>query len=121
HELSTPLATIAVTVKDLELEFRERIKDEPELGGDLRLIRNEVDRCRRILDQMAVEAGESAGTRLGGATLRGIVEAAAETIGDRPLRIEGAASLLDTSFELPRRSLEQALGAVLKTAADASP
>ncbi len=51
HELGSPLATIAVIARELERETEKGIRTERSLE-DVRLIRSEVDRCRRILDRM---------------------------------------------------------------------
>ena len=56
HELATPLATIAVVAKELERELRQRQQrrrraPDPRRGRPL----------QRILEQMATDAGESAG------------------------------------------------------------
>ena len=59
HELSTPLATIAVTSRELQHALEARSSDEA-LTEDARLIRSEVDRCQAILDQMSGRAGGSA-------------------------------------------------------------
>jgi two-component system sensor histidine kinase RegB len=58
HELSTPLATIALAARELErtLSARGGVAD---LTEDARLIRSEVDRCQVILDQMSGRAGGS--------------------------------------------------------------
>jgi two-component system sensor histidine kinase RegB len=60
HELSTPLGTIAVAARELE-----RSLDEPAGAAghaeDIRLIRAEIDRCRRVLDDMAGRTGEAVG------------------------------------------------------------
>src|SRR5262245_23277615 len=60
HELSTPLATIAVAANELERTLAAR-GAEVTLQDDARLIRAEIDRCRRVLDDMAGRAGEPAG------------------------------------------------------------
>lgn len=54
HELSTPLATIAVVAKELERTLSEA---EAEPREDARSIRREVERCREILQQIMVAAG----------------------------------------------------------------
>jgi two-component system sensor histidine kinase RegB len=59
HELSTPLATMAVAAR--ELERRTETHPDEQIREDARLIRAEIDRCRQILDAMAVQAGESLG------------------------------------------------------------
>lgn len=48
HELSTPLATIAVASKELE-RYATQIAPNNAIAEDSRLIRTEVDRCREIL------------------------------------------------------------------------
>src|SRR5580704_1840055 len=53
HELSTPLGTVALAAKELE----RALGDHPELAADARLIREQVGRCRTILEQMARGAG----------------------------------------------------------------
>ncbi len=55
HELSSPLATIAVAAR--ELEHATARGNVPEVADDARLIRMEVDRCQAILDQMGGRAG----------------------------------------------------------------
>jgi len=60
HELSTPLATIAVAANELERTLAAR-GAEPGLQEDARLIRAEIDRCRRVLDDMAGRTGEPSG------------------------------------------------------------
>ena len=56
HELSSPLATIALASRELEHAATAR-GTVPDLADDARLIRGEVDRCRAILDQMSGRAG----------------------------------------------------------------
>lgn len=59
HELSTPLATIAVASRELE---RSLASDrDAQLRDDARLIRAETDRCRGILDAMAGQSGDPSG------------------------------------------------------------
>jgi two-component system sensor histidine kinase RegB len=60
HELGSPLATIAIAAKDLENAAYEGAVGA-EIGADARLIRAEVERCRRILSQMSVQSGDPQG------------------------------------------------------------
>lgn len=60
HELSTPLATIAVAARELERALARQQADGT-LREDARLIRAEADRCRRLLDDLAGRLGEPAG------------------------------------------------------------
>ncbi len=59
HELSTPLATIAVAARELERSVHRLPGDSPQveaLRDDARLIRSEVDRCQVVLDAMTGRA-----------------------------------------------------------------
>ena len=56
HELSTPLATIAIAARELERSAGAADRASA-LADDARLIRLEVDRCQAILDQMSGRAG----------------------------------------------------------------
>ncbi len=60
HELSTPLATIAVAARELEQALARRA-DGQRLHEDAQLIRGEIDRCRRVLDDMAGRIAEPMG------------------------------------------------------------
>jgi two-component system sensor histidine kinase RegB len=70
HELSTPLATIAIAARELE-RAADRLSSElpsvEPLRDDARLIRREVDRCQVVLDNMSGRA--SAGTAAAGEPL----------------------------------------------------
>lgn len=59
HELGTPLGTIAVVAKELE-RGAERLDNQGVLE-DARLIRTQVDRCRRILDRLGALDREGLG------------------------------------------------------------
>lgn len=48
HELGTPLATIRLVAKELDLQ----IPDGSEMQADIRLLRDEVERCRLILSKL---------------------------------------------------------------------
>jgi two-component system sensor histidine kinase RegB len=67
HELSTPLATIAVATGELERNAA-RVSEPAAVGRALRddasLIRSELDRCQSILDSMSGRAGAGLPTTL---------------------------------------------------------
>jgi two-component system, sensor histidine kinase RegB len=52
HELGTPLATIALTVRELERALERSGPHTNEISEDIGLIRNQVDRCRQILGKL---------------------------------------------------------------------
>jgi two-component system sensor histidine kinase RegB len=121
HELSTPLATIAVATRELEHAIG-RSDHSHALLEDARLIRTEVDRCRTILDQMSGRAGGSAPDE----PERLHLSEAINAVRSR-LPAARADRLLITVQEpmdpivLPRTGLIQALTSLVKNAFDASP
>ncbi|MEO8481038.1 MAG: ATP-binding protein [Acidobacteriota bacterium] len=60
HELSTPLGTIAVAARELERSLAD-VPGAAARHEDVRLIRSEIDRCKRVLQDMAGRSGELAG------------------------------------------------------------
>jgi two-component system sensor histidine kinase RegB len=60
HELGTPLGTIAVAAKEMERQAR-KITGGEGLAEDAELIREELERCRVVLDRMAAAGGEHVG------------------------------------------------------------
>lgn len=74
HQLATPLSTIAVVTK--ELEQLARASASHEAVSDARLIREQVERCRQILVQMAADAGESAGEPIMSVAIEALVDLA---------------------------------------------
>ncbi len=119
HELSTPLGTVALAAKELE-----RALDKQQLGelaSDARLIREQVGRCRAILEQMQ----QGAGTVGEGVTACAVGELLDETlVGIRAtptvLR-EMAEDVARSTLRLPPRAVSQALRSLVTNAQDASP
>ncbi len=58
HELATPLGTIATAAVELELALASG-GFPAEIADDARLVRQQVERCREILDQMSGRADRS--------------------------------------------------------------
>jgi len=128
HELSTPLSTIAVVAKELERELERRgVAGRGGAAGggvieDARLIRTEVERCRKILDQMAVEAGESPGEGIMPISVSELLDAALAAAPERErVRTVIAGDVALRELRLPPRAVAEALRAVVKNATDASP
>ncbi|MGF1644247.1 MAG: ATP-binding protein [Thiotrichales bacterium] len=57
HELSTPLGTIRLLSEELE----HALGNDPALAGEARLLRDEAERCKRILTQVVDRAGAPRG------------------------------------------------------------
>ncbi|MDP1560297.1 MAG: ATP-binding protein [Pirellulaceae bacterium] len=123
HELSTPLSTIAVVAKEAEAMGRTTTLPE-ELADDLSLIRSEVDRCRRILNRMAVGAGQVIGESFEQTTperlLQDVVVELQKVITE-PLGLDLDAASKSELIQLPPIAVAQALRALVKNAIDAVP
>ncbi|MFT3692008.1 MAG: ATP-binding protein [Kofleriaceae bacterium] len=117
HELSTPLGTVALAAKELE----RALAANPDLASDARLIREQVGRCRAILDQMQ----QGAGTVGEGVASCTVGELLAETlIGIRDgVRVtqEVSPDVAASKLRVPPRAVSQALRSLVTNAQDASP
>ena len=114
HELGSPLATIAVVARELERRAAGDVLD------DVKLVRQEVERCRQILSQMSKDAGTMTGESPHPVAARDLVAAALEGAAAQPaVRVELGA-LGARAVRVPRHAIAQALGALVKNAQDAS-
>jgi two-component system sensor histidine kinase RegB len=121
HELSTPLATIALAARELQ-HAAERRGTVPDLAEDARLIRNEVDRCQAILDQMSGRAGGRAADDPEMLDLTALFAEVRARLSDHQaarLRVELPAA--SNGVFLPRAGLSQAVFTLIRNAFDASP
>ena len=120
HELNTPLGTIAVISKELELS-RDATKNGDSVTEDARLIRREVERCRTILNRMRVDIGEDISFR-SAVSLASLESNLRESIGEENLpRLKISREPDIQTVQVPPRALEQALLVLLRNALDASP
>ena len=113
HELATPLGTIALVAKELERALAARPAGD-DAAADVQLIREQVQRCRAILDQMATDAGEHAGENIVPCSL-------AEILALENVRVELDDAARTRQFLFPPRALGQAIRGIVKNALDASP
>tara|TARA_R110002096_G_scaffold423452_2_gene630640 strand:- start:46841 stop:48205 length:1365 start_codon:yes stop_codon:yes gene_type:complete len=120
HELATPLGTIALVAKELERSL-------PKPGGmessleDLRLIREQVARCRLILDQMGAGLGRSSEQVVEDISLPALIRDSLTGVRAEPavfVEVEDAAQ--GSVLRLPGRAVAQALRALITNAQDAS-
>ncbi|HVI74764.1 MAG TPA: ATP-binding protein [Anaeromyxobacteraceae bacterium] len=121
HELSTPLSTIAVVVKEL-MRSAERSGASPSSVEDLALIREQVKRCRDILHHMSAQAGENAGEPIVELPLAAWIDEAMAFLPD-PTRVvlRAETDLGAHAVAGPPRGLARALRSLLKNAVQASP
>lgn len=120
HELSTPLSTIAVVAKELEILLRK--EEAPDYAvEDARLIRKQVARCRNILSQMATDAGDASGERSRPVTAGQMLELAQEGLpGIERVLVDVSPDAAEMKALLPPRAVAQALRSLIKNALQAS-
>ncbi len=123
HELATPLTTVAIAASELQRSIAALPSDtRRHLDEDVRLIREEVVRCREILDSIGLGSGSASGEMPARFTAAELV---AETRGRlKPaetarVTVTGAGDI--PVLFLPRRALARALLSLLQNALDAAP
>lgn len=120
HELGTPLATMAVIARELEVSLGDR----PDLAAEARLLRQQVDHCKTAISGLAAAAGQQRAERT--ASLP-VDQYLARTIEGWQVLRPGVALRCRWSGEGPapriadERTLGQTLLSLLNNAADASP
>jgi two-component system sensor histidine kinase RegB len=123
HELGSPLGTIAVAAKELERSARIGLSGHPAGAGmaeDATLIRQEVERCRKIINRMRIDVGSEA-------SRRPTVMAAADFVGlvledlrdDERGRVAVDVAADCRVINVPVRNVQQAMVVLLKNAFDA--
>jgi two-component system sensor histidine kinase RegB len=116
HELSTPLGTVALAAKELE----RALTTNPDLQSDARLIREQVGRCRSILEQMAQGAG-TVGEGVTTCTVRQLLDETLVGIRDAPAVLQEIPDgVAQATLKLPPRAVSQALRSLVTNAQDAS-
>jgi two-component system sensor histidine kinase RegB len=123
HELSTPLATIAVAARELD-RAASRLPDAHDTDGikdDARLIRAEVDRCHAILERMSGRAGDGVPASTDPLSVASIVQLARSRLSEGQasrLRVEIVPGVIGP--EASGAETIQALSSLLKNAFEAS-
>ncbi len=122
HELATPLSTIAVVAKDLERAV-VAAGAPAAAADDVRLMRAEVERCRRILARMRVDAGNPAGERFARVSVRELVDdlGASSPELERAVTVTVDETTAAATTALPRHAFGQALRGLVDNARQASP
>lgn len=119
HELSTPLGTVALAAKELERALSKA--EQGELAADARLIREQVGRCRAILEHMAQGAG-TVGESVAACTVGELLEEAMVGVRTAPsVHRDIPTDLARWGLRLPPRAVSQALRSLVTNAQDASP
>ena len=118
HELGTPLGTIAVVAKEMELASA----NDELVNEDAKLIRQEVDRCRAILDRMRVDMIEGLHQKVTVAPLEELIDRLRSGLPEDERRRLQVRSVQPLKFVTgPVRAIEQAVHVLLRNAFDATP
>lgn len=120
HELGTPLASVALAASEMRSAI-DRGDPTAELRPDVELVREQIKRCRDILDTMLNQAGEMVGEAPTEAAADRLVEDAIAGLAesDRP-RVQTRVQAGLAPLQVPQRLLVQALQNLLRNALDAS-
>lgn len=117
HELGSPLGTIAVAAGEIAAATR-RAGLPPELLEDAELIRDEVTRCRHILDRLQDEHADQVRT----VKLDELLEELRRLLGPAAAKLElRLAPEVPGELAAPLASLAQALATLIRNAFDAAP
>ena len=120
HELATPLSTIAVIMKEVELELINRTVSDQTVA-DIALIRTELDRCRDILDRMSSDAGLVIGESISTITLGELIRECTGGVDSRaPVKLNYDPAIESLTLRAPIEGLAQAVRAIVKNAIDAA-
>jgi two-component system, sensor histidine kinase RegB len=119
HELSTPLSTIAVASRDLEVGAQNSGGGSI-IADDARLIRSEVERCNQILRQMGGRSAEPAGEMPGLIPLKTICAQVKSELSDEKANLLEIKVGEDAAGVLPSSAVHQALLALVKNAFESS-
>ena len=122
HKLGTPLGTMAVIIRELELSHAND-DGNPELKADLHLLRQQVNHCKQTISQILASAGQARDENLQSMALDAYLDKLLEEwqlIRPRApvlIRLEGPQPAPQIAAD---RRLEQALLNLLDNAADAN-
>ncbi len=120
HELSTPLATIAVAAGEM-IHVLGATGAATELQEDAQLIRSQVERCKEILFQMSADAGEHLGENRRNVWLDDLLAAVlADFSEERRRRVICRNEAGELRLSLPLRTLTRSLRGLVKNGLDAA-
>jgi two-component system sensor histidine kinase RegB len=121
HEFSTPLSTIAVASSEIISDLNDERHDKQLIINDAMLIREQVNRCKNILSQIAADAGGHLGENSETFTVNQLIH---ETIAffnlEQIQQIQFNNELGKFEVKMPFQTLRRAFRGLVKNALDAS-
>jgi two-component system sensor histidine kinase RegB len=120
HEIATPLATIAVTAKEMEHEASVQPANV-RIAEDAQLIRSQVERCRLILERMGAQGADPFGEAPKSTNLQELLTQVKDRFPVHQQRIRVQVSGTESgNCVIPVRAAIEAISALVKNALDAS-
>jgi len=123
HELSTPLATMAVVTGEITREYPK--ESYPALHRDLGILRDQIARCKEALSVISASAGAARADSAERLALDRFVQQAVDEVRHlRPgsiIRLVSPVSGMPPPLLIVERTLRQALLNILHNAVDVSP
>jgi two-component system sensor histidine kinase RegB len=120
HELSTPLGTIAIATKEIQRALGDTVPQQ--VRTDLQTVRDQIVRCREILDRMSAQSGANRGESFVLIPVHGWVEQAlAGLVARDRVTVEIAPPAAKASIVGPPKALAETLRGLMKNAVQASP
>ena len=121
HELATPLSTIAIASGEILNDLEKNCTAEEDLHDDVLLIREQVNRCKDILYQMAADAGEHMGEKVVSISIGKLIDdtlALFDKTISKQVKLDN--QVAGRIIRMPVLSLRRVLGGILKNSMDAS-
>ncbi|MEM6471232.1 MAG: ATP-binding protein [Planctomycetota bacterium] len=121
HELATPLSTIDVIARELSRHLEDVSKPES-VDQDLKLIDNQLEICRHILNRMRGAAGDSMAQQWYKTTVGDLIDATLEGVRDPHLvDVDDAAEHIENqTLWMPEEAVAQAMRNLIHNGLDAS-
>jgi two-component system, sensor histidine kinase RegB len=119
HEIGTPIGTIALASSELLIEL-EKQNAPTNIIDDAKLIRNEVTRCRSILDRLSERATGGLGDVLEQITINELQLYISQILPPEIReRLHWNDSIKEKTLQLPKESLVQAIAILINNAHEA--
>ncbi len=119
HELGSPLGTILVASKELEILAKNQ--PDPALLEDARLIRSETERCRTLLGRLNAKSTAELGEPPVQTSLTELLNTLREILAPHILpRIISPAPTESVALLLPKSAVTEALACLVRNAAEAT-
>ena len=120
HEINTPLATIKISAQEMVNSLTQNIGSKA-LLEDAQIILNQVSRCSETLERLRRSSGSLEGQRFEEVSIEELLNDIKATINSNKVHsITLTDQAKDLTIRAPRKSLSQALSALVKNGLESS-